>query len=243
MMDMRSITLRLAAIAAAFTLIGCDNTAAIAPAYVSVSISPRPLTVPVGGTQVFTGTVSNNLSLPQWTITAAASITSGSSVGALTAVPGSSNEILYTAPATPPIYAVSAGVPQGRITLNATVTPSSGSQVEPDVVSFVITAPSVTVALSPLKPTVNLGATEQFYGYSVGNIDGTLIWEVNGYVGGAVPVPLSNPVTYTYPYGTIDITGLYTAPTTQPASGNTVTVTIIADADNTKTASTIVTLH
>ena len=96
-----------------------------------VSISPRPLTVPVGGTQVFTGTVSNNLSLPQWSISAASSISSGSSVGTLTAVPGSSNEILYTAPATPPIYSFSAGVPQGRITPNATTTPPSGPRLKP----------------------------------------------------------------------------------------------------------------
>lgn len=239
----RSIILRFATIAAALTLIGCDNTAAIAPAYVSVSISPRPLSIPVGGTQVFTGSVSNNLSLPQWTISAAASVSTGSSVGTLTPVAGSSNEILYTAPATPPLYDFSAGVPQGRVTLNATTTPPAGSQVAADVVSFVISAPSVTVGVTPNKAIVNLGAQQQFYGYAVGNLDGTLIWQVNGITGGAVAVPLSNPVTYTYPNGSINTAGTYVAPTTMPTGGNTVTITIISDADSTKTASAVVTLQ
>jgi hypothetical protein len=242
-MKPRSMTLRLAAIAAAITLIGCDNTVAVAPPYVSVSISPRPLSIPAGGTQVFTGTVSNNLSLPQWSISAAASVSTGSSIGTLTSVAGSSDEILYTAPATPPIYDFSAGVPQGRVTLNATTTPPVGSQVAADVVSFVIATPSVTVGLTPTKATVYLGATEQFLGYAVGNIDGTLVWEANGYIGGSVPVPLSNPVTYTYPYGTINFAGTYVAPTTMPASGNTVTITLISDADPTKTQSAVVTLQ
>ena len=240
-MKTRSMPLRLAAIAAAIALIGCDNTVAISPNYIGVIISPRPFSIPVGGTMVFTGTVSNNLSLPQWSFLDSAD---ANNVGTLTPISGSSDTILYTAPPTPPIYNVTTGLTQGSVTLNATTTspPGTSIPITGDSISFVITAPSVAVALTPATATVYLGATQQFFGYAVGNINNTLIWEANGSVGGAVPVPLSSPVTYTYPYGTINSAGTYVAPSTMPASGSTVTVTIISQADPTKTQSAVVTL-
>ena len=94
-MKTRSRILCSAAIASAFALNACDNTIAGSPAYISVSISPRPSTIPVGGTMLFTGTVSNNLSLPQWSLLDASE---ANNPGTLTPVSGSPNEILYTAP-------------------------------------------------------------------------------------------------------------------------------------------------
>ena len=109
------------AIAAAIALIGCDNTVAISPVYLGVVISPRPGSIPVGGTVVFTGTDSNNLSLPQWSVLDSAD---ANNVGTLTPISGSSNTILYTAPPTPPIYGFTpTGVTQGSVTLKATTTP------------------------------------------------------------------------------------------------------------------------
>jgi hypothetical protein len=231
-MTTRSMTLHLAAIAAAVTLIGCDNTVALPPVYLAVSITPAVVSIPVGGTVVFTGTVSNNLSLPQWSIENSAA---ANSVGTLTPVSGSSNEILYTAPPTPPIYAFSAGVIQGRVALDVTATPPAGtsSPVVGSTVGFIITAPSVTVALTPTAATVNLGASQQFFGYAVGSIDNTLTWQLS-----ANGIP-SNSGTL----GTIDTAGTYIAPTTMPITGNTVTITIVSQADPTKTQSAVVTLH
>jgi hypothetical protein len=242
-MKSRSMTLRLAAIAAAIALIGCDNTVAISPNYLGVIISPRPTSVPVGGTMVFTGTVSNNLSLPQWSFLDASS---ANNLGTLSAISGSNNTILYTAPPTPPIYNNTTNfLVQGSVTINATTTspPGTSIPINGDSVSFVITAPSVTVTLTPATATANLGATQQFIGYALGSVNNTLIWQVNGVTGGAVPVPLSNPVTYTYPAGSINSAGTYTAPSTMPTGSNTVTITIISQADPTKTQSAIVTLH
>jgi hypothetical protein len=242
-MKTRSMPLRLAAIATAIALIGCDNTVAISPVYIGVVISPRPASIPAGGTMVFTGTVSNNLSLPQWSFL---DVADANNVGTLAPISGSSDTILYTAPPTPPIYSSTpTGLTQGTVTLNVTTISPPGTSIPiiGDTVSFVITAPSVTVALTPATAAVNLGATAQFIGYAVGNLNNTLIWEANGFVGGAVAVPLSNPVTYTYPYGTINSAGTYIAPATMPISGSTVIITIISQADPTKTQSAVVTLH
>lgn len=118
LMGTRSKRLRSAAIAAAITLGGCNNTVVVSPSYLGVTISPRPASIAVGATMVFTGTASNNLSLPQWSILDASLSTNS---GTLTPVTGSSISILYTAPSTPPIYPVTAGVTQGTVTLNATV--------------------------------------------------------------------------------------------------------------------------
>ena len=242
-METRSMILRLAAIAAAAALIGCDNSITISPEYLGVVISPRPISIPVGGTMVFTGTVSNNLSTPLWSFLDS---TYANNIGTLTPISGSSDTILYTAPSTPPIYAQTpSGITQGSVTLNVTTTspPGTSIPVVGDSVSFVVTSPSVAVTLTPAAATVALNSTAQFIGYAVGNLNNTLTWYANGYLGGAVPVPLSSPVTYTYPYGTIDSAGTYVAPSSMPSSGNTVTINIISQADPTKTASAVVTLH
>jgi hypothetical protein len=221
------------AIASAFALNACDNTVAGNPPYIGVAISPRPVSLPVGGTMTFTGTVSNNLSLPQWSLLDASY---SNNPGTLTPVAGSPNEILYTAPATPPIYSQTpTGITQGIVTLDLTTTPPAGTSttVSPDAVSFVITAPSVTVALAPATASVALGSTLQLIGYAVGNVNNTLTWQVDGVTGGSLSTT-----------GTINSSsGLYVAPPTMPMSGNTVTVTILSQADPTKTASCVITLH
>jgi hypothetical protein len=231
-MKTRSMILHLAAIAAAIAVIGCDNTVAISPSYLQVAISPRPTSIPVGGTMVFTGTVSNNLSLPQWSVLDAAS---ASNVGTLSSISGSSNTILYTAPPTPPVYSITTGVTQGTVTLNATTTspPGTSIPITGDSISFVITAPAVTVALTPATANVNLGASQQFIGYALGSVNNTLTWQLS-----ANGIPSNSGIL-----GTINTAGTYVAPSSRPATGNTVTVTIISQADPTKTQSAVITLQ
>lgn len=231
-MQTRSMILPLAAIATAIALIGCNNTVAISPVYLGVAISPRPVSIPAGGTMVFTGTVTNNLSLPQWSFLDAAS---ANNVGTLTSISGSSDTILYTAPPTPPIYSVTTGITQGTVTLNATTIspPGTSIPISGDSVSFVITAPSVSVALTPATASVALGASAQFIGYAVGNLNNTLTWQLS-----ANGIPSNSGVL-----GTINTAGTYTAPATMPVTGNTVTITVISQADPTKTQSAVVTLH
>jgi hypothetical protein len=100
-----------------------------------------------------------------------------------------------------------------------------------------VTAPSVTVGLSPATATVALNATKQFNGYAVGNVNGALNWQVNGITGGSTAtgtiVSLSSFSPGVY---------VYTAPSAMPMTGNTVTITVISQADPTQTASSVVTL-
>jgi len=231
-MTTRTTSICLAAIAFAIALSGCNNTITTPPAYLSVSISPRPASVPVGATVVFAGTVSNNLSIPQWTFLDASEV---ANPGVLASVAGSPDAIQYTAPLTPPIYSVTpTGVTQGAVTLNATLTDPAGTSIpiSGDTITFVITAPSVTVNLAPLTASVALGGSEQFIGYAVGSLNNTLTWQVNGVTGGSAATT-----------GTINSAGTFVAPQNMPMSGNTVTITIISQADPTKTASATVTLH
>jgi hypothetical protein len=96
--------------------------------------------------------------------------------------------------------------------------------------TFVITAPSVTVAISPATVSLPLGGAQQFTAYAVGSINAALTWQVSGVAGG------------TSASGSITTSGLYTAPTAAPITGNTITIAAVSQADTTKSASSVVTL-
>jgi hypothetical protein len=230
-MSSRSRSLCSAVIASALALVSCGNSLTASPNYLQVTISPRPSSVPVGTSVVFTGNVSNNLSLPQWSFLDASDV---NNPGTLSPIAGSSDTILYTAPPTPPIYSVTpTGVTQGAVTLQANVSDPAGTSIptSSDSITFVITAPSVTLSLAPLTASVPLGGTFQFIGYAVGNLNNALTWQINGVTGGSTTT------------GTINVQGTYVAPVNMPMGGSTVTVTIISQADPTKTASAVITLH
>ncbi len=221
------------AIAFAAAITGCSNTASGNPPYLAVNIITRPASLPVGGTYVFTAEVSDTKSTPQWSILAAAATPSAGTLAAQASPPIS---ILYTAPATPPIYNSSAppGYTQGTVTLDVSAPPPAGTpfQTATDSVTFFITSPTIGVGLSPATASVALGATQQFLGYAVGSVNNTLIWQVNGVAGGSVSTgTISSP------------SGLYTAPANLPMGGNTVTITVVSQANPTISASSVVTLH
>lgn len=231
-METRSRIVYSAAIISLAALLSCNNSAILPPVYLGVSVSPRPGSVAVGTSVVFTGTVSSNLILPQWSVLDGALT---SNPGTLTPVSGATNQILYTAPPFPPIYsATPTGITQGTVTLTAVVSdpPGTSTPTTPDSVTFVITAPSITTGLAPTTAIVSLGATQQFFGYAVGNVNNTLTWQLsaNGIPGGST-------------LGTINTAGTYVAPSTMPATGNTVTIKVTSVADLNKTASAVVTLQ
>jgi hypothetical protein len=237
-MRVRSKILCGAAIASTFALAGCGgsnlNGTFGNPEYIAVVISPRAISVPQATTMTFTAAVSNNLGVPQWSL-----LTDGdpANVGTLTAIAGSPNSILYTAPPTPPIY--SSGVlTQGTVTLNATTSdpPQSFVPILPDSVTFYITAPTITVSLNPDTVTVPLGTTFQFMGAEVGSTNSTLTWYVNGVVGG-IPLTSSNSA------GTISATGFYSAPSTMPSGGAAVTITMVPQVSPTQALESFVTLQ
>ena len=182
--------------------------------------------------------------IPTWDLGAAfatGSITpiavGSTDVGTLSAVSG--DTVIYTAPATPPVYA-SAGnnsSEQGFVSLiaNGTIAAGSGTAGMHIQIPIVITAASVTTGISPLTASVALNGTQQFNGYAVGNTNNGVTWQVNGVTGGSMATGI---ITTTSGAG-----GLYTAPAAMPMTGSTVTVTAISQADPTKSASAVVTLH
>ena len=88
---------------------------------------------------------------------------------------------------------------------------------------------AVQVAVAPTQASVHLGATAQFTA-TVSNASNTAVtWSVNGAAGGSAAT------------GTIDSTGLYTAPAAMPASA-TITITATSVQDTTQSASAAVTL-
>jgi len=197
-----------------------------------ISISPQPASVPVNGTVVFTATSIESGSM-SWKIVCG----EGGGTGSLSSTIGTT--ITYTAPAQSPIYTEPcnglAGGGDGQVVLQATVDDFFSDFA---VVSFPITGAPYFVGLSPMTATVALGGTEQFVGYAVGYVNNGLTWQVNGVTGGSAAIgTISNAVTANYEGG------LYTAPTVMPMTGDTVTITMISQADPTKSLTAIVTLQ
>ena len=216
---------------ASFALVlgGCSGGGGSSyPSNVSVSVTPQLASLAAGTTQQFTATVTNYAATPTWIVQA-----SVAPVGTITQTG------LYTAPAIPPIinFGGGAGV-QGVVTVSAsvfypapnTLFGASASSAQ----TIVITAPSVTAGFITAAATVPLGTTFKFQPYAVGSLNRGYTLQVNGVTGGSTA------------YGTIVSdninAGLYTAPASMPMTGNQVTITVISQADPTKTANAVVTL-
>jgi hypothetical protein len=195
----------------------------------TLTISPQPASIPVNGTVTFTSAVSGgNLNSPNWSLHAYAYADLGTPT---TQIGGTT--FVYTAPPTPPVYTGAA-----EFTTPGTVTLNAAQYNAADSITFTITAPTVTVALFPPTITVPLGGTQQFNGYAIGDVNNALIAKVNGVVGGSVATGTIAPTPNGF-YGYYT----YAAPAALPITGSQVTVTFLSQADATKSASAVVTLH
>jgi hypothetical protein len=230
-MKLRSSILSILTITTTAVLTSCGGGSKYSYQNISFSVSPHITSIPVNTTMTFTATVTNAPATSvEWTLYSYAYANLGSPTGQTGAT------FMYTAPPTPPIY-TGAGIAntQGTVTLLATF-PDLGMNIS-DNQTFVVTAPSVTVGLSPATATVALNAMQQFTGYAVGNVNNALTWQVNGVTGGSTAngtiAPSANALPGVY---------LYTAPSAIPMTGKTVTITAISQADTTKSASSAVTL-
>src|SRR5712692_8655865 len=173
---------------------------------VSVSISPTGAALQVGHSQQFTATVSNTSN------TAVTWLVNGT-VGGDSTLGTISSTGLYTAPSSVPSPS------------SVTVTAQSVADTSKSASATVnISAPPVSVAISPTGATLQVGHSQQFTA-TVSNTSNTAVtWLVNGAVGGDSTL------------GTISSTGLYTAPASVP-SPSSVTVTAQSVADTSKSAS------
>jgi peptidoglycan/xylan/chitin deacetylase (PgdA/CDA1 family) len=90
-------------------------------------------------------------------------------------------------------------------------------------------SPTIRVSVSPQAATVSVGNSQQFTATVTGTTNQAVSWSVNDLAGGSSAV------------GTIDATGLYTAPAVPP-SPNTVTVKAASVTDPTRTGGASVTI-
>jgi hypothetical protein len=184
----------------------------ITPPAVSVSVSPTAASIPAGGTQPFTATVSNT------TNTAVTWSVNGIS-GGNTTVGTISSSGSYVAPQ---------NVPQP-----ATVTVQATSQADATASgSATVTITSgLSVSVTPTSASVELGAAQSFIAQvsGAGGASSAVSWSLagQGCAGAAC--------------GTIDTNGNYVAPQVMPASP-TITVTATSAANPSKAASAALTI-
>jgi hypothetical protein len=198
-----------------------------APA-VTISLSPKTASVEVNKTQTFKATVGNSSDTAvNWSIAGAGC--TGAACGSI------SSSGLYTAPAKAPS--------PNTVTLTAT---AHADATKTATASITITAPSAAVTVSVGPKTVSLapGGTQKFTATITDPDNAGVTWSVAGTSCTGAGC------------GTIDETGLYTAPATPPAApavhnaarpmdsstDPTVTVTATAVSDPTITDSATVTL-
>jgi hypothetical protein len=232
-----------AAILSTLSLTSCGGglqTLASSGQNATISISSSLASVPANGSVVLTAATTGTTNTPVWTISTTLLDTTPGTLSS-----NSGTTVTYTAPATPPLYNVTAqngsGV-QGIIVITANVTQGFGGASAQ--VTLPITAASVTTGISPATASMALGATMEFFGYAVGNTNNGLTWQVNGVTSGSAPTgTVVNTGYYPTGGGAYVWPGTYTAPSTLPMSGSTVTVTAVSAADPTKSSSATITLH
>ena len=198
-----------------------------APSY-TITVTPQPASIPVNGQVTFTATTNPSGGHVFWEIVDQGN---GVNLGSPTGQIG--GNFTYTAPPTPPV-SEDFGVNPGSVAVRASIPGSPDTQF-----NVVITAPSITTGFFPTSSTtVALGKTLDVSAYAVGGINGAITMQVNGTTGGSTTYGTITPFTNAIYFGEY----VYTAPSTMPMTGNTVTITVISQADPTKSSNLTITL-
>jgi hypothetical protein len=173
-------------------------------------LNPASASVQIGGTQIISATVQNDVPNQGVTWTLSGAGCTGAACGSLSANAGAT--VIYTAPA---------GLPSpAAVTVTATSVADSTKTV---VATINITAPStgsVSVSVSPVRVGLTTGQTQAFTATVTGNSDTTVKWEVDSVPGGNGDV------------GKINASGVYSPPN----KPGTHTVAARSDADSTVSA-------
>jgi hypothetical protein len=190
---------------------GGGGTTPPPPQTITVSVSPAQVSVPLGGTQPFTATVTGTTNTAvNWSVNNVAG--GNATVGTISATG------LYTAPQNLPSPA--------SVTVTAT---SQADATRSGSASATITS-DLAVSVSPSNPSVELGAVQTFTATvsGSGNPNRNVNWGVSG-----------SSCTGTA-CGTINSSGAYTAPQIKPSGTVTVTATSQADGSKTGSTSVTV---
>ena len=179
-----------------------ESTSPPPPPKIVVTVSPSSVSVPTGGAQVFTATVTGTNGASDNVTWSVNNISGGNTtVGTIAATNGTT--ALYTAPGSVPSPA------------NITVTATSVADPSASGGASVTITCTATNAISPSSASVALGQTQTFIASFCLAAGASVAWDVNGVAGGNSSL------------GTIVTSGpesaIYTAPTALPAS-NPVTI-------------------
>ena len=203
----------LAAICVATIACGGNNQGGQQQQDITVTVSPKTVSVAGDATQDFKATILNpNNRGVTWSVSGTGC--TGSACGTIGNLGGNKDQgwtATYTAPLTVPSPA--------SVTLSAT---SIDDKSKSDAAAITITPAVVTVVLAPTTATVFVGATQQFTATVHGDTNKDVTWSLSG-------------------PGTIDTDGLYTAPSSMHTPSTT-TVTATAKADTRKSASVTITI-
>jgi hypothetical protein len=179
---------------------------------IAVTISPTTAQVEINQTQQFTGTVTG-------TSNTSINWSAGGTVGGNSTMGTISSSGLYTAPASIPSPA------------QVTITATSAADGVTSASATVTVVPLISVTISPsTSQYISINASAQFSATVTGTSNTAVTWSVGGVAGGNTII------------GTINSSGLYTAPPVQinPA---TLDITATSVADSTKSASVMITLE
>lgn len=197
-------------------LIGCGGGGSAS----SSSTQPASITVtmnPAAASLSSGGTKSFSASVQNDSSNAGVTWSIGTGAGALSG--NTSTSVTYTAPSTIAAAAT--------VTLTAT---SVTDHTKTATAAISLTVPVVAVSVTPANPAVTTGSKTQFSAAVTGISDTSVTWSVNGVSGGAAAT------------GTIDATGLYTAPAVVP-SPNTVDITATSVSSPSASGSTTATIN
>ncbi len=192
-----------------------------------ISISPASASVQVGGIVLFTGTAAGGESV-NWLVE---NVLGGNAVvGTITPVPGTVDEVNYSAPLAVPGGGQTAQV---HVTVQSVDDPLESASAVVTISAAAAGGAVVTITSPLVPPTVQSGLTEPFAASVTGVSDTTVSWQVDAIAGGNASVG----TIATGPHNT----AVYTAPADLP-SPPSVTVTAVSNAQPSAHASILVNL-
>lgn len=202
-----------------------SNTATItitAPK-VGISVTPTTASITVGGTQTFAATVTGTSNVGVgWYVNGI--LNGNSTVGTITATSTSTgSSAIYTAP-------------QNAAGNTAVTIMAESTAINTITASANVTVTPIVLSILPATPVLlPVAGQQQFTASVTGTTNTSVSWQVNSIAGGNSTV------------GTIDSTGLYTAPTTIPSTVSSgpfqATITAISQANTNYSASALVNVH
>jgi hypothetical protein len=178
---------------------------------VVIKISPTTLQLAVSKSQLFTATVTGGNSNTQVTWSISGAGCTGAACGTVSSVGD------YTAPVTvptPPVVSVKA---------------TSVADTTKTATASVTILPTIAVSVSPSSVQVAVGTKQQFTATVTGTSNPSVTWTLSGASCGSGAC------------GTLSSTGLYTAPSSVPASPH-VTITATSTLDTTRSSTAAVTI-